>query len=177
MKSKTLQSKITNLTLKSAILVVVILTFVILSYVFIKYSSVKDTFLNSIKSTAPQQVHKILPSLLIEEQRGALDLILKRIREDEQLTKFYYIDFKSIDSAKANLPDCAFSDDIESCSDASQLYVTIPVRLAEINYGYLVKVKNKSEFKIHDQQLIVFEVMFLFLIVVFAELAPHSVRV
>jgi|GEM_PF-2967432 signal transduction histidine kinase len=168
MKSNTLQSKITNLTLRSAVLVVAILSFVVLGYAFIKYSSAKDTFINSIKSTAPQQVNKILPSLLIEEQRGALDLILKKIRADEQLTDFLYIDFKSVESAKTNYAGCLFTDTIESCADASKLYLTIPVRLAEINYGYLIKVKDKSDFKIHDQQLILFEVMILFLIVVFA---------
>lgn len=168
MNSKTFQSRITNLTLRSAILVVTILTFVLLSYAFFKYTSAKDTFINSIKSTSPQQVHKILPSLLIEEQRGALGLILKKVQEDEQLTNFLYVDFKSINSARMQFANCMFSDSIESCSDASQLFLTIPIRLAEINYGYLIKVKNKSDFKIHDQQLILFEIMIFFLVLVFA---------
>lgn len=167
MQASTLQSRINKLTIYSLILVGIIIVFVAAGYSYIKFSVTRNAFIDSIRSSTPSQIQQILPTLLVDEQKGGLTLILDKIKLDENLSDISFVPIESISELKIKYKNCNFGVVINECLNGININLIVPIKLGSNFYGYLIKSKKMISFSIQSQQIYLIEFFIFLLMLIF----------
>lgn len=106
---------------------------------------------NELISGADYQVQRIIPSLMIDEQKESLSMILYSIKDKEQLSDISYM-------KSHNLNNCNVlaNNGVLSCidDDLNVVEMIIPIKVGRESLGYLSKVKLITSPEIVNQSSI-----------------------
>src|SRR5690606_11142743 len=115
-------------------------------------SNLQNQALSLLYSSHERQVTSILPSFLIPEQSAGIDLLLRQMKEDEELEEIKIIPIKEnlINEQLNNWHSCEDKKNIKLCRNFKNATIAafIPIKVADNFYGTLMKIK-----KIHHHLL------------------------
>jgi signal transduction histidine kinase len=138
----TLKTRIRNLTLIAMIGVGLGSVLILAGYGKIQAAFEKETLTRSIN----EQIEKLIPSLLLPEQREGVVLLLNKFKSDEQL-----LDIRILEKA-----------DAEPQTKLDEISIAWPIIESGQNLGYLYKSKKATG--VFTSKLFLFELLFLIVI-------------
>jgi len=140
--SKSLKETIKGITLRATIAIAVAAAIGIGSYWFLDREISRNNTITELTKNAEGQIHEILPSFLLVEQKSALKLTLEKIRVNESLSQISFLEGNHEKHTRGCIDRNGF---FECPSESSNtIAIAIPVVISDQHFGYLIKEKNVS---------------------------------
>ncbi len=143
--SPSLRSKVNRISVVAFLLASALMAIGFLVYSKTKNALAEEQLLSELQRNSKQQVDQLIPSFLLPEQMAGVNLLLDRIRKEENLSDIRLL------TLDGRLPEvfskCILSAEISaSCQNqsGSETAIVVPVREASQNFGWLFKTKANS---------------------------------
>jgi signal transduction histidine kinase len=98
---------------------------------------------SQLLGTLPTELNMLLPNIILEEQRGAVDLQLQRLLENESLS---HTSVQKLPPPEKKGQTCKLGPqpEVQICVETSALEVTViaPIQQGQTTYGYFIKKKR-----------------------------------
>lgn len=139
----TLRERVSQISIGTFIITIAILLTSFILYSMKKAQIAEEHVVNEMKANVPSQTTQFLPSFLLPEQKQGIDLLLERIKRNEELDDARIV--KDIGELDTKFSTCIFSQSsITFCTSQDQHYTAILSPLSESgnHFGYLFKSKK-----------------------------------
>ncbi len=138
--SKSLREKINKITVQSTVAIISLTIIIVCAYWFmIKEASLKEVS-NILLQNSETQKTNLIPSIILEEQKIGINLLLNKIKQVENLSSIKLIkkDQSTIQS------ECFLREKgyYECPNSPSTLKLAIPINYGNAEFGFLVKEKE-----------------------------------
>jgi signal transduction histidine kinase len=144
-KSPSLRSKVNKISVVAFLLASALMAIGFVVYSKTKNALAEEQLLSELQRNSKQQIEQLIPSFLLPEQMAGVNLLLERIRKDENLSDIRLL------SLEGSIPDsfsqCSLSHESQnSCQNqsGSETAIVVPVKEGSQHFGWLFKAKANS---------------------------------
>lgn len=139
----TLKERVSQISIGTFIITIAIMLTSFILYSMMKSQIAEEHVINELKANIPSQVSQFLPSFLLPEQKQGIDLLLDRIKRNEELVDARII--QDVAELDRGFSACKLSPGtLTFCTSQDQHYTAILAPLSESgnHFGYLFKSKK-----------------------------------